>query len=50
MDELPHTLKKEVSLYIYRNRYDKVNYFYDKSTSFIAWVCAMLKPKFYEES
>lgn len=31
VDELPHKLKVEVSLYIYEQRYKNINFFLDKN-------------------
>jgi hypothetical protein len=44
MDELPHKLKIEISLYLHEDTYKKINFLHDKSMSFIAWICPLLKP------
>ena len=44
MDELPHKLKIEISLYLHEDTYKKINFLHDKSLSFIAWICPLLKP------
>ena len=42
-DELPHNLRIEVSLYIHEETYKNIFFLKGKSTSFIAWVCPLLK-------
>lgn len=42
VDELPHKLKIEVSLYIYEERYKNIMFFQGKSPSFISWLCPLL--------
>ena len=44
ISQLPHKLKVECSLYIFENRYSKIKFFVNQSSSFIAWMCPMLKP------
>lgn len=48
VDELPHKIKVECSLYIYEHRYSKIKFFVDRSASFIAWMCPLLKPWRYD--
>lgn len=50
LDQLPVKLKSETSLYVYENMYKKIKYFKDKNFSFIIWMCALLKPLFFEEN
>lgn len=49
LDELPHKLKVDISLHIY-SRYETINFFQNKSRSFISWICPLLKPGYYAES
>ena len=44
INELPAKLKMETSQYIYDRIYKRLYFFNDKSSSFIAWVCPLLKP------
>lgn len=44
IQELPHKLKTEVSLYVYEQRYNKIKFFRDRNVSFILWMCPILKP------
>lgn len=44
IEELPHKLKIETSLYIYEDRYNKVKFLKGRSPSFITWLCPLLKP------
>lgn len=50
VDDLPHKLKIEVSLYIYEERYKKIKFFQGKSPSFISWLCPLLQPRLYSEN
>ena len=43
LDELPHNLKMDVSLFIYEERYKNIKFFHDKSSSFLQWVCRLLR-------
>ena len=43
LGELPHNLRIEVSLYIHEETYKNISFLKGKSTSFIAWVCPLLK-------
>ena len=43
LDELPHKLKIDLSLFIYEERYKHIRFFDDKSTSFLQWVCRLLR-------
>lgn len=49
VEDLPHALKVEVSLYIYEERYKKLKFFKDRSATFISWLCPLLKPQFYAD-
>ena len=42
VEDLPHKLKIEVSLYIYEERYKTISFFKGKSPSFISWLCPLL--------
>lgn len=50
LDELPHKLKVEISMYIYEKRYKKIKFFKQTSNSFISWLCPLLKPNSFEEN
>lgn len=50
LDDLPHKLKIDLSLFIYEERYKHIKFFDDKSTSFLQWVCRLLRQQIYEES
>lgn len=41
---LPHKLRIEASLYIYESRYSQIKFFKNQSSSFIAWMCPLLRP------
>ena len=43
VEELPHNLKTELSIYIYEKVYMQVDFLRTKSKSFISWICPMLK-------
>jgi hypothetical protein len=49
VEELPHALKVEVSLYIYEDRYNKIKFFLGKTPAFISWLCPLLKPAFFAD-
>lgn len=49
IQELPHKLKTEVSLYVYEQRYNKIKFFRNRNVSFILWMCPILKPQIYTE-
>ena len=44
MSDLPHKLKIEISLYLHEKTYKKIFFLHDKSVSFIAWICPLLRP------
>ena len=50
LEELPHKLKIEVSLYVYEQRYNKIKFFRNRNVSFILWMCPLLKPQFFQEN
>lgn len=50
INELPAKLKSETSQYIYDRIYKRLFFFNDKSSSFIAWVCPLLKPLLLSEN
>jgi len=43
MEELPHKVRIETSMYINLKTYTQMNFLHDKSISFIAWVCPLFK-------
>jgi hypothetical protein len=45
VEELPHKLRLEVSLFIHENTYKRIDIFRGKPSTFIAWICPMLKPQ-----
>ena len=47
LDELPHNLKMDVSLFIYEERYKNIKFFNDKSISFLQWVCRLLRQQIF---
>jgi CRP-like cAMP-binding protein len=49
VEDLPHQLKVEVSLYIYEERYKKLKFFKNRNATFISWLCPLLKPQFYAD-
>ena len=50
VEDPPHKLKIEVSLYIYEDRYNKLKIFKGQSASFISWLCPLLRPQFFENN
>mmetsp|Transcript_36132 Transcript_36132/g.55484 ORF Transcript_36132/g.55484 Transcript_36132/m.55484 type:complete len:216 (+) Transcript_36132:708-1355(+) len=44
VDDLPHKLKIEVSLFLHEDTYTKIEFLNKRSKSFIAWACPLLKP------
>jgi hypothetical protein len=44
VDELPHNLKIETSLYLHEDTYNSILFLKDRSDSFIAWICPLLRP------
>ena len=44
VNELPYNLKIEVSLYLHEDTYKTMQFLQDKSMSYIAWICPLLKP------
>jgi hypothetical protein len=49
VEDLPHALKVEVSLYIYEDRYNKIQFFLGKTPAFVSWLCPLMKPAFYAD-
>ena len=43
-EELPHKLRVELSVYLYKDLYSKIFFLQDKSSSFLAWICPLFKP------
>ena len=48
--ELPHGLMVDISLFIYEERYKFIRFFQDKQSSFISWVCPLLRQQIYDEN
>ena len=44
---LPHKYKLELSLFIHEKTYKKIEIFKGRSSSFISWICPLLKPMEY---
>jgi hypothetical protein len=44
VDDLPQSLKVEVSLFIHEQTYKRVYFLKNRTDSFIAWICPILKP------
>jgi hypothetical protein len=44
VDDLPQDLKIEVSLFIHEQTYKKIKFLLNRSDSFIAWICPLLRP------
>lgn len=48
MEELPSTLRMELSMVINRQMYCSVDFFKTKDRSFLTWIALVLKPMKYE--
>jgi potassium voltage-gated channel Eag-related subfamily H member 8 len=46
-EELPHKLRVELSVYLYRDLYSRLFFLQDKSSSFLAWICPLFKPMMF---
>ena len=44
VEELPHKLKIEVSIYLHEKTYKLIPFLQNRSNSFKAWICPLLKP------
>ena len=44
LDTLPQDFKVEASLFIFESTFKQFEFFYDRSVSFITWICPLLKP------
>jgi hypothetical protein len=49
VENLPHSLKVELSMYIYEDRYKKIKFFKNKGATFISWLCPLLKPQVFAD-
>ena len=49
VEQLPQKLRIEVNMFIHENRYKNVEFFRDKTKSFISWTCPLLKPQLFQE-
>ena len=47
--QLPHKLKVELSVYLFRGLYKKIHFLQNKSSSFLAWMCPLFKPIVFVE-
>lgn len=43
INQLPHGLKIEVSLFLHESTYKRINFFKERSSYFITWICPLLK-------
>ena len=43
VEELPHRLKLEVSLFIHESTYKSIDFLKERSSYFITWICPLLK-------
>ena len=43
VEDLPVNLKTSISVSIYKNLYNKVDFLKNKTPQFIAWICPLLK-------
>mmetsp|Transcript_23565 Transcript_23565/g.36258 ORF Transcript_23565/g.36258 Transcript_23565/m.36258 type:complete len:139 (+) Transcript_23565:948-1364(+) len=50
LEELPHKLKIDISVYLYEKTYKIIRFLQEKSSSFIAWICPLLKPYIVTEN
>jgi hypothetical protein len=48
MEDLPHNLKIELSVFLYNKTFKSIDFLSDQSQSFIAWICPLLKPQINE--
>ena len=44
IEDLPHNLRADLSLYVYDGIYKSISFFKNRSKCFIAWICPQLKP------
>lgn len=44
IEELPHNLRTDLSIYIYEKVYKRVDFLKKRSKAFISWICPQLKP------
>jgi len=44
VEELPHKLKLETSLFIHESTYKRIDIFKGRPSAFVAWICPLLKP------
>jgi hypothetical protein len=47
LEDLPHQLKLDLSNHIYSSRYKKIKFVQGKSSSFVSWLCPLLKPAYF---
>jgi hypothetical protein len=45
INDLPHNLRTPISIYVYKNLYNKVDFLKNKDGQFIAWICPLLKSR-----
>lgn len=50
IEDLPHKLSVQMSLYIHEARYKRIKFFKKQPNSFISWLCPLLKPYPYSEN
>lgn len=44
LDELPHNLKIETSLFVHKDVYRSIDFLKERSSLFICWICPLFKP------
>lgn len=50
IDDLPHVLKMELSIYLYEDMHKSVRFLRKKTQVFISWICPLLKPTILTEN
>ena len=44
LEEIPHKMRIDISVFIFNKNYRNIVFLKNKSRSFIAWICPLLKP------
>ena len=44
IETLPHSLRLEVSLFVFEKTFKQIDFLKERPVSFIAWICPLLKP------
>lgn len=45
VEKLPHDMRRSLSMVIYKNVYEEVDFMIGKTERFIAWICPILKTR-----